>query len=195
MGLSRTYAYDAVGNLTSRTDRNGRTVTYGYDNQDRRTSETWAGSTYVANYTYDLADQLTQAADAVATYAYGYDGLGRATTMIQTLTSCSAPPTRCRGPLSMTMMPSAGSSANRDPPPVPAAPPADIQLRLRRRGNLRITADSRRNFTEALYDERDRLIASSEEKEPDAVVCALTPSLQFPQCILATWLDVPAHGH
>jgi RHS repeat-associated protein len=96
LGYTRTYAYDAVNNLTSRTDRNGRTVSYGYDHLDRRTSETF-GSSYTATYRYDLADQLTQASDGMATYGYGYDTLGRATTVTNTLGGTGVP-----GPVTFT---------------------------------------------------------------------------------------------
>jgi len=95
-GTSST-TYDAVNNLTGRTDRNGRTVSYGYDQLDRRTSETWSGSSYAAAYTYDLADQLTQTSDNAATYNYVYDGLGRATTITSTLAGTGIP-----GPVTFT---------------------------------------------------------------------------------------------
>ena len=81
LGDSRLFRYDAAGNLIPRTDRNGRAVDYQYDYLNRRTSETWSGSSYVAAYTYDLAGQLLQATDPAATYNYTYDKLGRATTI------------------------------------------------------------------------------------------------------------------
>jgi RHS repeat-associated protein len=65
-------------------------VSYGYDQLDRRTSETF-GSSYTATYSYDLADQLTQASDGVATYGYAYDKLGRATTVTNTLAGSGVP--------------------------------------------------------------------------------------------------------
>lgn len=67
-----------------------------YHHLDRRTGESWSGSSYVASYT-DLADQLTQASDGVATYAYGHDGLGRATTITSTLAGTGLP-----GPVTFT---------------------------------------------------------------------------------------------
>jgi YD repeat-containing protein len=62
LGDTRTYQYDAVGNLIETTDRNGREIDYTYDKLDRNTSETWldeAGNPIrTLNFQYDAANQL-----------------------------------------------------------------------------------------------------------------------------------------
>lgn len=55
--LSESYLYDAVGNLTSKTDRKNQTIQYVYDALNRLTSKTYPNSTS-ANYFYDLASRV-----------------------------------------------------------------------------------------------------------------------------------------
>ena len=43
--LSESYAYDAMNNLLTRTDRKGQTINYGYDALYRLTSKTYPDST------------------------------------------------------------------------------------------------------------------------------------------------------
>ena len=45
--LTESYAYDAVGNLTSKTDRKGQTIQYVYDALNRLASKTYPDSTAV----------------------------------------------------------------------------------------------------------------------------------------------------
>jgi YD repeat-containing protein len=48
LGYQTSYAYNAAGLLTSTTDADGRTITYGYDAIGEKTSETWVGGNYTA---------------------------------------------------------------------------------------------------------------------------------------------------
>jgi RHS repeat-associated protein len=72
------YYYDAVGNLTSKTDRKGQTITYTYDQLNRLTQKTYPDTSTV-NYTYDLDSRLTQVADPTGTYSFTFDNMGRLT--------------------------------------------------------------------------------------------------------------------
>ena len=77
-------AYDPNGNVTTRTQRDGSTITFAYDNLDRTTSRTPQGESQVT-YGYNLLGQTTQVqrpADGV-TLGYTYDGLGRTTAETQ----------------------------------------------------------------------------------------------------------------
>jgi RHS repeat-associated protein len=65
--------------LTSVTDRNGRQVTYSYDNAGRKTGETWVNGNYVATYTYDNANRLTVEQDTFSKYTLTYDNANRVT--------------------------------------------------------------------------------------------------------------------
>ncbi|TWT29628.1 RHS repeat domain-containing protein [Blastopirellula retiformator] len=79
---ARYYEYDAAGNLTEYTDRNGRVTQYAYDNLQRRTTETWLDGVTTVNtisYGYDAASQLVSVTDASAAYDFTYDRLGRIT--------------------------------------------------------------------------------------------------------------------
>jgi RHS repeat-associated protein len=76
--LYETYNYDNLGNLLSKVDRKNQTITYGYDSLNRLTSKT-LGSTGQVTFTYDTLGRLTQAQDAIGTYALSYDNLGRLT--------------------------------------------------------------------------------------------------------------------
>ena len=75
-GLHESYAYDASGNLLSKTDRDGHTITYAYDGLNRLLTKSYPDSTAV-NYSYDAGSRLTQVADASGTYGFTYDNLGR----------------------------------------------------------------------------------------------------------------------
>ncbi len=71
------YAYDAVGDLLSATDRLGHATTYTYDNLGRLTSETDpdGGET---DYTYDAdGNTLTLTDPENNTTTWTYDGLDR----------------------------------------------------------------------------------------------------------------------
>jgi YD repeat-containing protein len=74
--LLETYAYDAVGNLTSKTDRKNQRIQYFYDALDRLTSKTCPDTTS-ANYVYDLVGKIKQVTDPTGTYSFAYDNMGR----------------------------------------------------------------------------------------------------------------------
>lgn len=74
--LAESYSYDAVGNLTSKTDREGNTIQYVYDALYRLTQKTYADSISV-EYAYDLAGKVQQVVDPTGTYGFAYDNMGR----------------------------------------------------------------------------------------------------------------------
>ena len=74
--LVETYAYDAVGNLTSKTDRKGQTIEYVYDALNRLTYKGYPDSTGV-DYVYDLVGKIRQVTDPAGTYGFAYDNMGR----------------------------------------------------------------------------------------------------------------------
>ncbi|MGA2482628.1 MAG: RHS repeat-associated core domain-containing protein [Candidatus Acidiferrales bacterium] len=76
--LYETYAYDAIGNLTGKTDRKGQTITYIYDQLNRLTQKAYPDSTAV-NYTHDNDSRLTQVTDPTGTYQFTFDNMGRLT--------------------------------------------------------------------------------------------------------------------
>ena len=74
-------AYDANDRLTSATDKNGQLITYGYDQLNRETGETWfnSGGTQVNLLTsmFDQNNNLLTAANNVGTITMLYDALDR----------------------------------------------------------------------------------------------------------------------
>lgn len=70
------HAYDAVGNLTSQTDRKGQTIQYVYDALNRLTQKSYPDSTSV-DYVYDLLGKISQVTDPTGTYGFAYDNMGR----------------------------------------------------------------------------------------------------------------------
>jgi RHS repeat-associated protein len=76
-GLQMSFAYDAVGNRTGRTDYNNMTTGYTYDELNRLTKITYPDASTV-NYGYDNLSQLTSAANINGTVSFVYDSLGRA---------------------------------------------------------------------------------------------------------------------
>ncbi|MHB1038490.1 MAG: RHS repeat-associated core domain-containing protein, partial [Pirellulales bacterium] len=91
LNLARQFDYDAAGNLTKRTDRNGRVIEYVYDNLSRRTEENWKdgqNTIRTIGYGYDLGGRMETAGDdLVGSYSYGYDNLDRSTSITQTMLS------------------------------------------------------------------------------------------------------------
>jgi RHS repeat-associated protein len=85
LGFTRSYGYDAVGNQTTMTDRNGRKMAYIYDDLDRRTQERWldsnGNSIRTTSYGYDAASQMLSVSDPDSSYAYTYDLDGRVTSV------------------------------------------------------------------------------------------------------------------
>ncbi|GFE56722.1 RHS repeat-associated core domain-containing protein [Geobacter sp. AOG1] len=82
--VSYTYAYDAAGRTTSVTDSRGYTTTYEYDQVGNRTKMTFQPGTAdqrVTTYAYDDAGRLTGITSPAGTFTYGYDTLGRRTSL------------------------------------------------------------------------------------------------------------------
>ncbi len=90
------YAYDAVGNILSKTD-GGATTTYGYKGWNELSALSGASSasflynpegsatrktvgSIVTSYTYDLSQRLVKVVSGTATSTYAYDALGRRVT-------------------------------------------------------------------------------------------------------------------
>ena len=83
-GATRSFEYDIAGNLTRSVDPNGDVREFAYDTRGRVTTETWldgGAEIYVAQFGYDLENQLVSAADDFSAYAIGYDGDGRMTSL------------------------------------------------------------------------------------------------------------------
>ncbi len=83
-GNSATFAYDKISRLTSTTDRNGRVRNLNYDNDSRKTGETWliSGSTVnLLTFTFDPNNNLLTAADYHGLYTMAYDALDRMTSV------------------------------------------------------------------------------------------------------------------
>lgn len=70
------YAYDAKGNLISKTDANNQAETYQYDNANRLI-QTVTRKGEVITYAYDLQDRLIQVSRPDGITTYGYDAAGR----------------------------------------------------------------------------------------------------------------------
>jgi RHS repeat-associated protein len=88
LGHSATMAYDLAGRLTSSTDRDLRVRNFGYDQLNRKTSETWLTSsggstTNQLTFAYDAAGNLLTSADSHGTYTMGYDALNRITSELE----------------------------------------------------------------------------------------------------------------
>src|SRR5205814_9492153 len=65
-GMQMSFAYDAAGNQTQRTDYNNMTTNYQYDALNRLTKITYPDST-TATYGYDQLSQLISAANINST--------------------------------------------------------------------------------------------------------------------------------
>lgn len=77
-GLQVSFAYDAVGNRTGRTDYNNMATGYTYDSLKRLTKITYPDAS-TATYGYDKLSQLTSATNINGTVSFVYDSLGRTT--------------------------------------------------------------------------------------------------------------------
>jgi RHS repeat-associated protein len=89
LGHTMASAYDRVGNRTSRTDANNRTVSYAYDAANHLTAVTAPDGTKTT-YAYDATSNLTGRTDAKAhTTSYGYDAANRMTTLTNPIGSWS----------------------------------------------------------------------------------------------------------
>lgn len=74
-GGTITDGYDDLDRLTSETTAQG-SISYGYDGAGRRSSMTVAGQPQVG-YSYDNADRLTQITQGTSTVSFGYDNANR----------------------------------------------------------------------------------------------------------------------
>lgn len=74
-GLQR-FTYDAASRIETATDGKNRTVTYGYDKQDRLTSVAYPSGAEVS-YDYDVNGNRTAMTDQRGTTNYGIDALNR----------------------------------------------------------------------------------------------------------------------
>jgi YD repeat-containing protein len=90
LGFTSNYTYDAIGNLTGMTDRNGRVKTYQYDALNRQIGETWLDGNnnpiHQFQSTFDAASQLINTSDTDnnnpnSAYAYQYDAVGNLTSV------------------------------------------------------------------------------------------------------------------
>jgi RHS repeat-associated protein len=83
--LTRTYSYDAVGDLIQTIDRNGRKRTYDYDALNRQTGEHWLDASgndiRTFNYGYDAVGHLLTTNDPDSKYTYTYDAVDRVTSV------------------------------------------------------------------------------------------------------------------
>jgi RHS repeat-associated protein len=81
-GQVTTYQYDANNRLISTTYNDGKVVSNTYDDEDRLVSlnDTAPGAGQ-HNFTYDLLDRLTKESTPRGTVSYGYDVLGRRTSL------------------------------------------------------------------------------------------------------------------
>lgn len=75
-GVSMSYAYDADGNRTQRTDYNGAVTSYTYDNLNRLTQIAYPDTTTAA-YAYDAISRLTTATNQNGAVTIAYDNRNR----------------------------------------------------------------------------------------------------------------------
>ncbi|WP_041245337.1 phospholipase A2 [Geotalea uraniireducens] len=78
------YAYDAAGRATSVTDSRGYTLAYEYDLLGNRTKMKFQPGTAderITTYAYDDGNRLTDIIAPAGTFTYGYDALGRRTSL------------------------------------------------------------------------------------------------------------------
>jgi RHS repeat-associated protein len=105
-GQGVTYTYDGLSRITSTTDMNGRTVSYvynsagarislihpdlntvgyGLDNANRMTSLGWNATSGLLTQSYDNLGRLSGQGKVGGSTNYGYDGIGRLTSMTNNL--------------------------------------------------------------------------------------------------------------
>ena len=78
---SEVYQYDLANRLTQTTTRKGEVITYGYDGQDRLTQIVRPNAT--TNYSYDAAGRLIQVQEGSTRLQYDYDQADRLVREIQ----------------------------------------------------------------------------------------------------------------
>jgi RHS repeat-associated protein len=75
-GVSKSLAYDDVGNLIERTDYNGATTNYTYDDLNRLSTITYPDATG-ATFTYTALSRVETAANENGTVSFAYNNRGR----------------------------------------------------------------------------------------------------------------------
>src|SRR5205085_10845027 len=84
LGFSRSMVYNASGDMTQETDRDGRVRQFTLDNLHRETAEKWMSGASVLRtiaYAYNADNEITSASDPDSSYAYVHDNLGRVTSL------------------------------------------------------------------------------------------------------------------
>ena len=81
LGKATNYAYDANGNVQSKTDANGNIIFYLFDQLRRLTQKTYPDAT-TETYSYDTAGRMLTAANKNVSYTYSYDTGGRLTNVV-----------------------------------------------------------------------------------------------------------------
>jgi RHS repeat-associated protein len=71
-GSHESWAYDAIGNATTWTNRRGHAINYDYDTAGRMTEKTYADGSH-ADYIYDSRGNLISATDPIGTTGFTYD--------------------------------------------------------------------------------------------------------------------------
>ena len=71
---STTYGRDAAGNMTSKKVGSAATVSYTYDGQNRLTAVSYSDSTPGISYTYNKTDKMLSANSSTGSRAFTYDG-------------------------------------------------------------------------------------------------------------------------
>ena len=75
--VTSTWSYDSLGDLTSATDINGNTVSYGYDSRQDQTSIAYPGTTGTVTQSFDPAGRIQTITDWLGNstnYTYNADG-------------------------------------------------------------------------------------------------------------------------
>ncbi len=70
---STTYAYDADGNTTTKTEPSNATVTHVYDNNNHLVTTSYSDTTPTVSYTYDASGNRLSMTDGAGTVNYTYD--------------------------------------------------------------------------------------------------------------------------
>ena len=75
--VAQSLSYDGFGRLKTATSGKGVITTYGYDNLDRTTAESFSDATPTVSVVYDAQGDMYQRIDASGTTTYGYDNANR----------------------------------------------------------------------------------------------------------------------
>ena len=89
LGNDRSWNYDAAGNLLTRTDENGDTIEYSFDEMNRIDGIEYPDAT-AAGFTYDEAGNVLAATDSDAALSFGYDPMNRVAAVTSSVLSVSS---------------------------------------------------------------------------------------------------------